>query len=115
MSTDPYLEARHFLAAADRRLGALVARRPDYDPHAALTELPAMEPFGVLLFQIIGQQISVAATRAILARFIAAAGGRLPAPAELLRLAPEAFTAAGVSRRKAATMRAAAQQFLDHE
>jgi hypothetical protein len=31
----------------------------------------------------------------------------------LLRLAPEAFTAAGVSRRKAATMRTVAQLFLD--
>jgi 3-methyladenine DNA glycosylase/8-oxoguanine DNA glycosylase len=39
-----------------------------------------MDPFGVLLFQIIGQQISIPATRAILNRVIDQFDGHLPTP-----------------------------------
>ncbi len=113
--TDPrYATARAHLANADPRMATLVAARPDYDPRAALAELPTMDPFGVLLFQIIGQQISVPATRAILARLVTASSGRLPGPADLLQQDPAVLLAAGLSARKAATMRAAAEAFLRH-
>ena len=58
--------------------------RPDFDPRAWMAQLPAMDLYGALLFQVTGQQLSVAATRTILARIEALFGGRLPAPAELL-------------------------------
>jgi len=43
-----------------------IAARPDFDPRQWMTELPPMDLFGALLFQIVGQQLSVAATRMIL-------------------------------------------------
>ena len=52
-------------------------------PGAWRAQLPAMDLFGALLFQVAGQQLSVAATRRILGRIQAPFGGRLPAPAEL--------------------------------
>ncbi|MFG6502284.1 DNA-3-methyladenine glycosylase family protein [Microbacterium sp. P05] len=94
-------------------MAALIAHRPHYDPHAALSELPPMKPFGVLLFQIIGQQISVPATRAILHRVISLFDGELPSPDRLLAKPLEALTAVGVSTRKALTMRAAAQVLIE--
>ena len=41
---------------------------PDADPQAWLRELPPMDLFGALLFQVVGQQLSVAATRRTIAR-----------------------------------------------
>ena len=49
-------------------IGQLIERRPDFDPHAWLDELPPMTLFGSLLFQITGQQLSVAATRRTIER-----------------------------------------------
>ena len=74
--------ARSHLRSADPVLAALIDQRPDFDPRAWLTQLPPMDLFGALLFQVVGQQLSVAATRTILGRIQAMAGGRLPAPAE---------------------------------
>ena len=41
-----------------------------------------MDLYGALLFQVTGQQLSVAATRSTLARIQALFGGHLPAPAD---------------------------------
>jgi DNA-3-methyladenine glycosylase II len=49
-----------------------------------MAELPRMDAYGALVFQIVGQQLSVRATRAILARLEALFGGRLPEPQEIL-------------------------------
>jgi 3-methyladenine DNA glycosylase/8-oxoguanine DNA glycosylase len=50
-----------------------------------------MDTFGALMFQIVGQQISVHATRAILSRLMRLFGGRLPEPQEVLDADPEAL------------------------
>ncbi len=64
-----YLDrARGALRAADPVIARLIDTHPDFDPDAWLASLPAMDPFGVLLFQVAGQQLSVRATRTILAR-----------------------------------------------
>jgi DNA-3-methyladenine glycosylase II len=110
---DRYGPARQHLAAADPRLAALIAARPGYDPRAGLAGLTALDPFGVLLFQIVGQQISVVAARAILGRIAALFGDRLPDPADVLAADPDQLLATGVSHRKAATIRAAARLFVD--
>ena len=47
-----------------------------------------MDLFGALLFQVTGQQLSVAATRRTLGRIQALFGGRLPSPEELLEVPP---------------------------
>ena len=70
--------ARSFLRDADPVLARLIDERPDFDPRAWLTELPAMDLFGALLFQVTGQQLSVAATRRTLARIEALFEGHLP-------------------------------------
>ena len=76
-------QARAYLRDADPVLARLIDGRQDFDPRAWLAQLPPMDLYGALLFQVTGQQLSVAATRRTLARIQALFGGRLPAPAEL--------------------------------
>ena len=82
-------------------------------PRAWLAGLPPMDVFGALVFQVAGQQLSVAATRHILERVCAPFGGRLPEPAELLAMEPAALRETGLSGRKVETLRAVAAQFAD--
>jgi len=106
-------QARSHLRDADPVLGRLIAERPDFDPRAWLAQLPPMDLYGALLFQVAGQQLSVAATRTILARVEALFGGHLPAPAELLGVDPEKLRAAGLSWRKIGTLRDLAARMTD--
>jgi len=92
-------QARAYLRDADPVLARLIDGRPDFDPRAWLAQLPPMDLYGALLFQVTGQQLSVAATRRTLARIQALFGGRLPAPAELLALDPGQLRQAGLSWR----------------
>jgi DNA-3-methyladenine glycosylase II len=105
--------ARGQLRDADPVLAALIDKRPDLDPRAWLDELPRMDLFGALLFQVAGQQLSVAATRRILARIDALFGGRLPTPDELLAADPGDLRQAGLSWRKIATLRDLAERLAD--
>ena len=104
---------RSYLRAADPVLARLIDQRPDFDPQAWRAELPPMDLYGALLFQVIGQQLSVAATRTILGRIQAPFGGRLPAPAELLALDPAKLREAGLSWRKIGTLRDLAERLTD--
>jgi len=72
-------QACSYLRGADPVLARLIDARPDFDPRAWLARLPPMDLFGALLFQVIGQQLSVAATRRTLARIGALFDGHLPA------------------------------------
>jgi DNA-3-methyladenine glycosylase II len=101
------------LSKADPVLARLIDAHPDLDPRAWLEDLPPMDAFGVLVFQVIGQQLSVRATRRILDRLQTRFGGRLPTPAELLAVDPEEIARVGLSRRKVTTMREVAQRFAD--
>jgi DNA-3-methyladenine glycosylase II len=71
-----------------------------------------MGGFQALLFQVAEQQLSVAATRRILGRIQACFAGALPTPAEFLAADPERLGAVGLSRRKLATLRAVAQEYV---
>jgi DNA-3-methyladenine glycosylase II len=106
-------EGRAHLRGADPVLAKLIAERPDFDPRRWLTELPPMDLFGALLFQVTGQQLSVAATRRTLARIEARFGGRLPTPAQVLDADPAQFRDAGLSWRKISTLRDLAQRMTD--
>jgi DNA-3-methyladenine glycosylase II len=106
-------QARSYLRHADPVLARLIDDRPDFDPRAWLTELPPMDLYGALLFQVIGQQLSVPATRRTLARIQALFGGRLPAPAELLAVDPSQLREAGLSWRKTGTLRDLAERMTD--
>ena len=78
-----------------------------------MDELPPLDAFGTLIFQVAGQQLSVAATRTIVSRIEERFGGRLPSPAELLAADPQVLRVAGLSARKGATVRALAERFVD--
>jgi DNA-3-methyladenine glycosylase II len=105
--------ARSYLRDADPVLARLIDDRPDFDPRAWISQLPPMDLFGALLFQVTGQQLSVAATRRTLARIQAMFGGHLPAPADLLGVEPDQLRAAGLSWRKVSTLRDLAGRMSD--
>ena len=106
-------KAKRQLRQADPMLARLIADRPDFDPRRWMTELPPMDLFGALLFQIAGQQLSVAATRRILGRIQARFGGRLPSAADVLATDPAQFREAGLSWRKVSTLRDLAGRLSD--
>ena len=101
------------LRQADPVLRRLIDAHPDFDPRAWLAELPPMDAFGALLFQIVGQQLSIQATRAILGRLGDRFGGALPTPVALLAASPGDLARAGLSRRKVATVQEVARRFAD--
>jgi DNA-3-methyladenine glycosylase II len=102
--------ARTHLRNADPVMARIIDERPDFDPWAWMAELPPMDLYGALLFQIVGQQLSVAATRRTLARIQTLFGGHLPSPAELLVVDPARLRDAGLSWRKIATLRDLAER-----
>ena len=106
-------QARSYLRNADPVLARLIENRPDFDPRAWLAQLPPMDLYGALLFQVTGQQLSVPATRRTLARIEALFGGHLPSPAELLGVDPAQLREAGLSWRKIATLRDLAGRMSD--
>jgi DNA-3-methyladenine glycosylase II len=106
-------QARDRLSIADPVLARLIAERPDFDPRRWLRELPPMDLFGALLFQVVGQQLSVAVTRQIIGRIEARFGGRLPSAADMLDTDPAQFRDAGLSWRKVSTLRDLAERLTD--
>jgi DNA-3-methyladenine glycosylase II len=106
-------KAREFLRKADPVLAGVIDAHPAFRPRAWMDELPPLDAFGTLIFQVVGQQLSVAATRTIVSRIGERFGGHLPSPAELQAADPEVLRAAGLSARKGATLRALAERFVD--
>ncbi len=100
-------DAAEFLAARDPVLRRLVADAglPDVRP-------PAESHFGALVRAIVYQQLAGAAAAAIHGRLIAALGGTAD-PERLLALPDGALRSAGLSARKAASLRDLASKVLD--
>jgi DNA-3-methyladenine glycosylase II len=105
--------AREFFRKADPILARVIDAHPGFRPRAWMDDLPPLDAFGTLIFQVVGQQLSVASTRAIVSRIEAQFGGRMPTPAELLATDPQVLRSAGLSARKGATIRALAERFVD--
>jgi DNA-3-methyladenine glycosylase II len=105
--------AREFLRNADPILARLIDARPDFRPRAWMDELPPLDAFGTLIFEVAGQQLSVSSTRAIISHLQDRFGGHLPSPAELLAADPQVLRDSGFSTRKGATLRALAERFVD--
>ena len=105
--------ARSYLRDADPVLARLIDARPDFDPRAWISQLPSMDLYGALLFQVTGQQLSVPATRRTLGRIQALFGGSLPPPEELLETDPAKLREAGLSWRKIGTLRDLAARLSD--
>jgi len=106
-------KAREYLRKADPVRARLIDARPAFRPRAWLDQLPPLDAFGTLIFQVAGQQLSVAATRTIVSRLQDRFGGHLPSPAELLAADPGVLRESGLSYRKGATIRALAERFAD--
>jgi DNA-3-methyladenine glycosylase II len=105
--------AREFLRNADPVLGRLIDANPGFRPRAWTDELPPFDAFGTLIFQVAGQQLSVASTRAIIAHLQERFEGHMPSPAELLAADPQVLRDSGFSTRKGQTLRALAERFVD--
>jgi DNA-3-methyladenine glycosylase II len=105
--------ARESLRNADPVLARLIDARPDFRPRAWMDELPPLDAFGTLIFEVAGQQLSVSSTRAIISHLQDRFGGHLPSPAELLAADPQVLRDSGFSARKGATLRALAERFVD--
>ncbi len=105
--------AREYLHDADPVLAKLIDSRPDFRPRAWMDDLPPLGAFGTLVFQVAGQQLSVASTRAIISHLRDRFDGHMPSPAELLEADPQVLRDSGFSARKGATLRALAERFVD--
>jgi DNA-3-methyladenine glycosylase II len=105
--------ARTHLREADPVLARIIDRDPALDPRAWLDELPPMDIYGAALFQVTGQQLSVAATRRTIGRIEALFDGHLPSPSELLAVEPIQLRTAGLSWRKIDTLRDLAARLSD--
>jgi DNA-3-methyladenine glycosylase II len=106
-------QARSHLRGGDPVLARLIDDRPTFDPRGWLAQLPPMDLYGALVFQVTGQQLSVAATRRTMARIEALFGGRLPSAGELLAVDPAKLREAGLSWRKISTLRDLAERLTD--
>jgi DNA-3-methyladenine glycosylase II len=106
-------KAREFLRKADPVLARLIDARPDFRPRAWMDELPPLDAFGTLIFQVAGQQLSVASTRAIVKHLEDRFGGHMPSPAEVLAADAQVLRDSGFSARKGQTLRALAERFVD--
>jgi DNA-3-methyladenine glycosylase II len=106
-------KARKFLHNADPVLAKLIDERPGFRPRAWLGELPPLDAFGMLVFQVAGQQVSVASTRAIVSHLEERFGGHMPSAGELLAADPQVVRDSGFSARKGQTLRALAERFVD--
>src|SRR5579871_3273608 len=111
-ATDRWAPARAVLRAGDPRMAALVDADPELDPDAVLADWPT-DLWHALVFNVIGQQLSVAAARTIQGRLEALHGGRLPTPAELLADEPETLRGAGLSHAKVAYLGDLAARLVD--
>lgn len=97
----------------DPVMAGLIKKYSDFDPRTWLCELPKMDAFGALIFQVIGRQLSMQATRAILERLQTLFRGKMPTPMEFLAIRPARLRDVGLSRRKVATLRTVAKQFVE--
>ena len=82
-------------------LARVIDAHPDFRPRGWLDELPPLDAFRTLIFQVVGQQLSVTATRTILSRLEQRFGGHLPSPAELLAADPQVLRDERLLGRKA--------------
>ena len=103
------------LKASDRKLARLIDATKPIDPTAWRRARPLGDPFSVLVYSIIGQQISGYAARAIAGRLEEQFAGRMPSPAELLAMDPATLKSVGLSQRKVEYVRSLAEHIISGE
>jgi len=103
------------LKASDAKLARLIDRIEPVDPAEWRRARPVGDPFSVLVYSIIGQQISGFAARAIAGRLQDRFGGRMPSPPALLSLDPADLKRIGFSGRKIEYTRSLAEHIISGE
>jgi DNA-3-methyladenine glycosylase II len=96
-------------------MARLIEATKPVDAKAWRRARPLGNPFSVLVYSIIGQQISGFAARAIAGRLTERFGGRIPSPAELLALDPGDLKSVGLSQRKVEYLRSLAEHIISGE
>ena len=107
--------AREALRAQDPVLRGLIDANPALDVDAWRQSIPVEGLFQALLFQIVGQQISVSAMNAIYARLRALFPGGRPDPELLAGTPADALRSIGLSARKAEYARELARRTVAGE
>ncbi|MBC7920964.1 MAG: DNA-3-methyladenine glycosylase 2 family protein [Ferruginibacter sp.] len=107
--------AREELRAKDPVMRGLIDANPNLDPDAWRAAQPVEGLFEALLFQIVGQQISVSALNVIYARLRARFPGGHPDPAILAKIPVDALRRIGLSTRKAEYARDLARRAAEGE
>jgi DNA-3-methyladenine glycosylase II len=100
------------LKASDRKMARLIDATEPVDTKAWRRARPLGDPFSVLVYSIIGQQISGYAARAIAGRLTDRFGGQMPTPAEVLALDPADLKSVGLSRMKVEYIRSLAEHII---
>ena len=103
------------LKASDRKLARLIDATEPIDSKAGRRARPLGDPFSVLVYSIIGQQISGYAARAIAGRLQERFKGRMPSPAQVLATDPAALKTVGLSARKVEYLRSLADHIVSGE
>ena len=107
--------AREELRAKDPVMRGLIDAKPDLDYDAWRRTLPVEGLFEALLFQIVGQQISVSAANAIYARLRDLFPEGRPDPEILAGTSVDTLRGIGLSTRKAEYFREIARRAADGE
>jgi DNA-3-methyladenine glycosylase II len=100
------------LKASDRKMARLIDATEPVDSKAWRRARPLGDPFSVLVYSIIGQQISGYAARAIAGRLTDRFAGQMPTPAEVLALDPADLKSVGLSRMKVEYIRSLAEHII---
>jgi DNA-3-methyladenine glycosylase II len=107
--------ARAELSARDPVMRGLIDDKPDLDYDAWRRTLPVEGVFQALLFQIVGQQISVSAANAIYARVRSLFPDEQPEPERLMQISIDELRRIGLSTRKAEYFKDLAQRAFQGE
>jgi len=107
IATDPHAAAIAHLTAVDETLARIIAL------HGPCTLVPEPDLFGSVVAAIVGQQISVRAAAAVLARVRALAPDGTLTPEAVLGVPDEQLRAAGLSWRKVGYLKDCAARFAD--
>jgi DNA-3-methyladenine glycosylase II len=103
------------LKASDPKMARLIEATEPVDATEWRRARPLGNPFSVLVYSIIGQQISGFAARAIAGRLTERFGDRMPSPSELLALDPGDLKSVGLSQRKVEYLRSLAEHIISGE
>jgi DNA-3-methyladenine glycosylase II len=103
------------LKASDRKIARLIDASEPIDLKAWRKARSVGNPFSVLVYSIIAQQISGFAVRAIAGRLRAHFNGRMPTPRQVVAMRPGTLKSVGLSRMKIEYVQSLAKHVVSGE